>query len=281
MIEHTFCHMPGIGPKTERGLWDAGLLSWRELGESSLKSVSRRRRERLTQYARESEEQLAARNATYFDRLLPASQAWRMFPDFENSVAFLDIETTGLSGNRDVVTTIALYDGLDVYHYVRGDNMDEFAERIASYRLLVTFNGKTFDIPFLRRHMRLPLEQAHIDLRYVLASLGFTGGLKACERRLGLDRAELADVDGYFAVLLWKDYIRSGDSKVLETLLAYNVADVLNLATIMPLAYNMKIQDTPFSESRRLSLVEPVPNPFVADRETIVRIKRQIMARPW
>ena len=217
MIENTFCHIPGIGAKTERQLWDAGLLSWRNVNEDAIESLGRKRRALIARCCEESMVQLSACNPGYFYDLLPSNQAWRLFPDFENWVAYLDIETTGLSSDTDYVTTIALYDGLNVYHYVRGDNLTEFAERIASYKLLVTFNGKTFDIPFLRKHMHLPLDQAHIDLRYVLSSLGQTGGLKACEKRLGLARDDLADVDGYFAVLLWHDYRRNGNIKSAST----------------------------------------------------------------
>jgi uncharacterized protein YprB with RNaseH-like and TPR domain len=273
MIKNTFCHIPGIGTKSERQLWDNGLVSWQTVNKNSVKALSRKRKELLLRYAEESTEQLSAGNPRYFNDLLPANQAWRLFPDFENSVAYLDIETTGLRGDRDYVTTIALYDGLDVYHYVRGENLDEFADRIAAYKLIVTYNGKTFDVPFLRTHLGLPMTHAHIDLRYVLASLGQTGGLKACEKRLGLDREDLADVDGYFAVLLWHDYIRNKNRKSLETLLAYNIADVVNLAIIMPMAYNMKIQDTPFHQSHTLPLVTAPDIPFKADRATIERIK--------
>jgi len=49
----------------------------------------------------------------------------------------------------------------------------------------------------------IELNQVHIDLRYVLRSLGYTGGLKGCEKQAGIDRGNLEGVDGYFAVLLW------------------------------------------------------------------------------
>ena len=62
-----------------------------------------------------------------------------------------------------------------------------------------------------------------IDLRYILYSLGFKGGLKSIEHQLGTDRADLRDIDGYFAVLLWNEYVRTGDQKALDTLLAYNI----------------------------------------------------------
>ena len=273
MIENTFCHIPGIGAKTERRLWKDGLLSWHAVNEESTRSLGSKTREQLVRHSRESIEQLTAGNAAYFCNSLPASQSWRMFPAFEHTTAYLDIETTGLSGDIDCVTTIALYDGRDIHTFVRGENLDAFADCIARYEVIVTYNGKTFDVPFLRQHLGLAMSHAHIDLRYILAGLGYTGGLKACERRLGLDRKELADVDGYFAVLLWHDYVRSGNRKSLDTLLAYNIADVLNLATLMPMAYNMRIVNTPFRENR-LPPATPPEIPFKADRETIDRIKR-------
>jgi uncharacterized protein YprB with RNaseH-like and TPR domain len=44
-------------------------------------------------------------------------------------------------------------------------------------------------VPFLRAHFpQAGLDQAHIDLRFALASLGYRGGLKAVEWSLGLRR---------------------------------------------------------------------------------------------
>ncbi len=30
MLHQTFCHIPGIGMKTERKLWEAGITSWEQ-----------------------------------------------------------------------------------------------------------------------------------------------------------------------------------------------------------------------------------------------------------
>lgn len=276
MLKNTFCHIPGIGPKTERTLWNSGLTAWDALDGGLLNKLSPKRRAIVCRYSEESSVQLSCGNAGYFADLLPSSQTWRMFPEFCHSVAYVDIETTGLDGGSDFITTIALYDGENVYHFVKGRNLDEFADCVSRYSLLVTFNGKTFDVPFIRQYLRVPMPHAHIDLRYVLASLGFDGGLKRCEKRLGLDRGDLDGVDGYFAVLLWQDYRRNGNEQALATLLAYNIADVVNLAAIMPLAYNMKIKDTPFHDSHLLPAgsVPPV-SPCKPDLETINRIKHQ------
>ncbi len=277
MITNTFCHIPGIGEKTERALWNRGLLSWDALAAESSDCIPPAKRSLLKQYCRESSANLAAGNAAYFDELLSPKETWRLYPDFENSTAYLDIETTGLGADLDCITTIALYDGSEIFTFVRGHNMNEFADCIKRYKVIVTFNGRTFDIPFIRRHMGIPMDHTQIDLRYVLCSLGFRGGLKKCEKLLGIDRKELTDVDGYFAVLLWQEYLKTQSQKTLETLLAYNVADAVNLAAILPMAYNMKIKGTPFEKTHAKPIIDLPPIPYRADLETINRIRRSII----
>ena len=96
--------------------------------------------------------------------------------------------------------------------FLKGINLDEFPAYVARFPLLVSYNGSQFDVPFLRAHFpRARLDQAHIDLRFVLASLGYKGGLKAVEGRLGLRRdPSIQGVDGFEAVRLWHRY-RRGD----------------------------------------------------------------------
>jgi len=130
-------------------------------------------------------------------------------------------------------------------------------------------------VPFIESCFSTHLDQAHIDLRYVLKSLGYSGGLKACEKKLGIDRGDLDGVDGYFAVILWKDYLKTKNPKSLETLLAYNIADVMNLEILMIKAFNMKIAGTPFQDSDRISLPDQPELPFTADMETVRRLKRE------
>src|SRR5262249_48058816 len=157
----------------------------------------------------------------YFADKLPPNQHWRLYWDFHESCAFVDIETTGLS-SFDEITTIALYDGQTVRYYVNGENLDQFSSDILDYSLLITYSGKSFDVPFIQRHFNIRVPQAHIDVRYPLQSIGLKGGLKACERALGLDRTDLEGLSGEVAPLLWDEYRRRKNVKALETLLAYN-----------------------------------------------------------
>jgi len=95
--------------------------------------------------------------------------------------------------------------------------------------------------------------------------------LKQIERRIGIDRGELRDVDGFFAVSLWHEYKRRKSEAALETLLAYNCADVLNLEHLMVFAYNRNVRETPFGAN--LVLPEPTPKkiPFKADPKLVNR----------
>lgn len=279
MLQNSFIHIPGIGGITERQLWDIGLTEWGSVTPGNPHRLPRQKYATITAHIEASLTQLTNNNPAYFADLLPPQEHWRLFPDFRASTAFIDIETTGIKRWGMDITTIALYDGQTIRYYIQGQNLDQFIEDLAAYNVIVTYNGKCFDVPFIEHHFRTKLTHAHIDLRHVLKALGYSGGLKRCEKALGLDRGDLDGVDGYFAVLLWLDYQENGNDKALETLLAYNIEDVLNLETLMVLAYNMKIQYTPFYKTHALPHTDEIPvSPFRPDRETIDRIKRNFFA---
>lgn len=270
MLRHTFCHIPGIGPKTERDLWRAGMTTWDAmLGQGAAGRPAFRRSYR--EHLEESQRQYDAGNPTYFAGRLPPAHQWRYFADFRDSCAYLDIETTGMSSYADQVTTICLYDGDTVRTYVQGQNLDDFPRDVADYRVLVTYNGRCFDVPFLERRFGVRLAHAHIDLRYVLKAMGFSGGLKGCERRLGVGRPGMEEVDGHMAVLLWQEYRRHRDRRALETLLAYNVQDTVNLEALLVLAYNRQVGDTPFAAARCLPAPRPPRNPFAVSASLVRR----------
>ena len=102
MLKHTFIHVPGIGPITEQKLWAQGFLSWQEYLDRSQCRLPLTLRIPLDQYLEESAQALNAEDGRYFEVRLPAGEVWRIYPEFADKVAFLDIETTGLQ--RDTVT---------------------------------------------------------------------------------------------------------------------------------------------------------------------------------
>jgi uncharacterized protein YprB with RNaseH-like and TPR domain len=274
-LRHTFCHLPGIGLVREERFWACGIESWDDfLAGVPGPSMTKGRFQALLPEVQASCRALECGDAEYFARGLPKSELWRLFPDFRGSMAAIDIETTGLRTDADHITTVALYDGREIRTYVHGRNLERLADDILDYQILVSFNGSCFDVPILERELQMRLPRAHIDVRFVLKSLGYTGGLKRLEKRFGLDRGGLAEVDGYTAVLLWEAFERSGDERILETLLAYNAEDVLNLEHLLVAACNLKRAGLPLSGPE---LLEPYPglNPFRADSEVLKTILRR------
>jgi uncharacterized protein YprB with RNaseH-like and TPR domain len=243
MLKQTFCHIPGVGYATEKKLWEAGITSWEHLLEDPDR-ISRVNNYEIIAILEQSLTALPASPA-FFANSLKRSDAWRLFPHYRETTAYLDIETTGL-GEPCEITSIALYNGQDISTYVNGRNLEQFIDDIAYYDILVSYNGICFDIPVIEHYFRTRLTQAQIDLRYVLAQLGCRGGLKGCERQMGINRGILDGFDGSFAVLLWREYERTGNEAALETLLAYNIEDTVNLERLMVEAYNRNAAQTPF-----------------------------------
>ena len=153
--------------------------------------------------------------------------------------------------------------------------MNQFPDDLSNYKVLVTYNGKCFDVPFIEEQLRIRIDMAHIDLRWIMQSLGFRGGLKGCERQLGIERGNLDSVDGLMAVKLWEKYRQSGSQKILDTLLSYNVQDAVVLDQLMTTAYNSKLKNTPFTQYNWLPDTVAPLNPYKVDVETIENLKRE------
>ena len=177
-------------------------------------------------------------NIRFFLERLSSGDMWRLFEKFKDKAVYLDIETSGFFQGVDEITVIGLYDGITTKTFVQGINLDRFESEIASYDLIITFNGSQFDLPFIRRQFpNISLPPAHIDLRFFLKKLGYTGGLKRIEKSFGLSRSpEIDGMDGYQAVLLWRAY-QWGDRGALDRLIQYNTADIVHLKPLMEMGY--------------------------------------------
>jgi hypothetical protein len=239
MLKRTFIHLPGVGSRTEAHFWRQGLLCWEDLlAAARVRGLSRERLVRLRGGIQESLAHLE--HPSYFALRLPAQEHWRLFRHFRPRAAYLDIETTGNFWPGLTVTVVGLYDGTCLKQFVQGYNLPEFPEALSAFDLLITYNGTQFDLPVLRAYFpALSLPPVHVDLRFLLARLGFRGGLKGIEPRFGIHRPpEVEGMDGYAAVLLWDRYQR-GDRTALDLLLQYNREDVVNLETLMEGAFKL------------------------------------------
>lgn len=240
MLRQTFLHIAGVGYRTEERLWRSGVRAWEDVSRARLERVvPPGLGRRVADAVSDSEDALGRGRYRYFADRLPVREHWRAWPEFRNRVAFLDIETTGLDLGRNAVTVVGLYDGRRKRSFVRGENLEDLPKVLGDARLLVTFNGSRFDLPFLRRAFpRMRLDQIHVDLLGPLRRLGFRGGLKAIERRLGIERSDAtAGMQGSDAVRLWEAYER-GEEDALDLLREYNLEDVVNLEPLMTFAYD-------------------------------------------
>jgi uncharacterized protein YprB with RNaseH-like and TPR domain len=239
MLRNTFVHIQGVGYLTEARLWRSGIRTWDDFSPN-LRSfrISSRLAERIGNELARSADALHRRKHRYFAQGLPSRDQWRAWSEFRDDVAFLDIETTGLSLGRDAITVVGVYDRAKKRSFVKGENLEDLPRAVERAKLLVTFNGSRFDVPFLRKAFpRISLNQIHIDLLHPLRRLGFRGGLKAIEAQLGILRSEeTSGLMGFDAVRLWRRY-EDGDDDALDLLLAYNMEDVVNLEPLAEFAY--------------------------------------------
>lgn len=241
MLPKTFIHLPHIGERRERLLWRAGITSWYGLLErAEMLPLSQSQRAELKVSTRRSIEALELKDATYFAHSLPSCEHWRGYNQFKKDALFLDIETTGLSPSTSTITVVGIFDGTHVYQFVHGDDLDGLYDLLDGCKLLLTFNGRRFDVPFMLEKMPdLRVECMHADLLHLTRRLGIRGGLKSVEVQLGLARPEhVRGLTGYDAVRLWREHERGVDG-ALETLLEYNAQDIVNLKTIMDVLHEL------------------------------------------
>jgi hypothetical protein len=173
-----------------------------------------------------------------------------------HGAAFLDTETTGLAGGTGTaafLVGLGFVDGdrFRVRQYFMRDYPEEaallrgLAEDLRRFTSLVTFNGRTFDVPLLESRYRLnrerfPLESAaHFDLLHPARRL-WKLRLESCRLQslevALLGRRRHGDVPGEEIPQIWFDYLRRRDGRALVKVLEHNRVDVVSLAALSALA---------------------------------------------
>ncbi len=163
-------------------------------------------------------------------------------------VAFVDTETTGLSGGVGTHVFMVGLGHIDhigfcvkqyVLHDLAGERafLEEVGRALATFRVAITFNGKCFDFPQLKtrfdyHRLQCCLPPEHVDLLHLSRrlwreSLG-TCDLATLEREiLGITRH--LDTPGRLIPSMYFRYLFQGDPKDLEAIALHNQRDVLSL----------------------------------------------------
>ncbi len=239
MIRNSFLFLPGIRAEKERKIWADGATSWGKfLEKDRIAGISKLRKPVFDTLLKNAQRQLEDYNSSYFAERMPSVENWRLYDHFEDDAVFLDIETSNYHGN---ITIVGLYDGRQTMQFVRGFNLDKnlLKETLSNYKLLITFNGRSFDVPVINKYFNNIVPQIpHIDLRHVARKINLVGGLKSIERQLGIGRPDdVVEMDGEDAIMLWAKWQNSGDRKYLDLLARYNEEDIINLKPLMKHCY--------------------------------------------
>ncbi|MRS02567.1 hypothetical protein EG832_04985, partial [bacterium] len=173
---------------------------------------------------------------------------------------FLDTETTGLSGGTGTLAFLvgmARFDdeGLKLTQFLVEDPSEEsamlleFANQTNDVEAVITFNGKSFDIPLLRSRYvlnRMPIhftEWGHLDLLHLSRRIWkqrlASRGLKDLEKEiLHLPRTE-DEVPGWMIPEIYFEYLRSGDATQIANVVYHNAMDIVSLAALYFAITNM------------------------------------------
>jgi hypothetical protein len=238
LIHSTFRLAPGVGRHLEARLWEAGITRWSAFPEAPEVVLSPAVDGRIREGMARAEAALEAGDAEALAAMLPREERWRLYPTFAAQAAFLDVEMDG-----EAVTCVGILDRGGPRLLLAGRDLGLLPELARAWKLLVTFNGLSFDVPVLRRAFpafRPP--RAHVDLCRLWRRLGHAGGLKLLEEAEGISRPpHLRGVSGRDAGRLWRAH-QEGSREALQLLAEYNLLDAVHLRTLMDKGYNRLVE---------------------------------------
>jgi hypothetical protein len=244
MLKATFCCFRGIGESAEQRLWQAGVHNWHSALKWPRPVFSAGKWAALKEGIAEANAAYDAGLFDYFLNRLTGVEKVRVVPDVVGSIGYLDIETDGL-GKLARITTIAIHCEERTQVFVRDRDFSDFLPAVSACKLLITYNGATFDLPLLRREFQIDLSIPHLDLMPVLRAMGCRGGLKAVERTLGVERHYSSGIDGKEAIEQWNRYEMYQEQEALRKLMLYNAEDTLVLKELLSIAYARSMSSYP------------------------------------
>ena len=170
-----------------------------------------------------------------------------------NKTVFLDTETTGLAGGAGTyifLVGVGYFEGdqFCVRQYFMRDYNEERAllsalnELLANFKAVVTYNGKTFDLPLMESRyimsgMKMSLKDPyHFDLLYPARRL-WKRRLENCslstvERDiLGVIRDD--DVPGHLIPEIYFRYLRTKNARAIKQVFEHNLQDIISLVALV------------------------------------------------
>ncbi|MFC1731805.1 ribonuclease H-like domain-containing protein [candidate division KSB1 bacterium] len=164
-------------------------------------------------------------------------------------ILFLDIETCGLTANPLFLIGVAYFSSSDfILLQMFARDYDEerpllsfFSRFIAGYDLIVTYNGRSFDLPFIRtrayeNRIHLNTEKQHLDLLFEVRRL-WKAELPDCKLQTVeqhiLEQTRSGDIPGSEIPRVYHDYVQTRNIAAVQTILKHNILDVVSLIRII------------------------------------------------
>lgn len=171
---------------------------------------------------------------------------------YDEEAVFLDIETTGLSPMRSFIYLIGLVFidlkemTMHITQLIAEDRDEEeeilklTKERLKGYKTVVTYNGNSFDLPFIaKRAERYGIEPIAMDsfdmyekLRLHKDTLKLDGlKQKNIEKKLGITREDR--YNGGECISFYKDYVKNKNQESFDRFVLHNYDDLLYMPATM------------------------------------------------
>lgn len=208
---------------------------------------------------------------------------------------FMDTETTGLSTGAGTVafligTAYFVPEGLRVEQFFLEDLHQEedalkaWAERASSFRSVVTYNGKNYDLPLLEsralmNRMRPVVPEVSMDLLYP-ARRYFRGRFPSCslsvleDAVLGISRSENDDIPGAMIPAAYFRFLEDRDETRIRLILSHNRQDLVSLAELTLKLANMQKYAETLEDPEYLRICAGNAE-AAGDRETAERLLRK------
>ena len=229
MIRNSFIFLERISKKKEQNIWQQGIKDWSDfLKAKKVKGISKRKKHYYNRKIEEAQQAIFDNNPSYFINKLPKIEMWRLYKLFQEDCCFLDIEVN----SRGKIILIGISNGYNTNFFVKGVNLVKkiLEKELSKYKIIITFNGSSFDLPKIKKQFKIKINQPHIDLKPLCINHNLLGGLKEVEKQLNLRRP--SHLKGN-PVDLWKAFHASGDKEYLDLLLDYNREDCENLQAVI------------------------------------------------
>jgi uncharacterized protein YprB with RNaseH-like and TPR domain len=175
-----------------------------------------------------------------------------------DDIIFMDVESTGLGNSPLFLIGVMLWNGssFEIQQFFARNYAEEsavisfFLDSCAERKLLVTFNGKSFDFPYIRARaatngLRFTIDPYHLDMLHVCRRI-WKRKLPNCKLQtletFICNRRRYGDIPGSQIPDAYHEYVRSSDAWQMVDVLKHNLLDLLTMADLMNRFPELKVE---------------------------------------